>query len=144
MEIEKKLTGKFKPYYHHTTEQFVGWLTKQGYQFSFNENAAGDATITVKFENDGQFNQAAAKAEEFETGNDPQTTLDLGPEWPDDGEYKGTVRESGEEASENRRTSVEELAKQVREEIAKHPGVKIDAEGITINVDDVEYFGEQA
>jgi hypothetical protein len=94
MEIEKKLTGKFKPYFKHTVEQFAAWLAKQGYQFNYSENASGDATITVKFEYDGQYEQAARKAEEIEAGNDPQTSLDLGdgPEWPE-GEYKGTVKE---------------------------------------------------
>ncbi len=75
MQIEKKLTGKFKPNFHETTNLLTKWLNNKGYTYSYACNADGVETITAKFEVDEEYNEAVLVAEKFERESNPQGEL---------------------------------------------------------------------
>lgn len=76
MSYEKKIQGKFVVEYSETAKKFTKYCIGLGYHFSYKENeSTGVETITVKFDNDSDYDSAVQTFVNLEEDNNPQINL---------------------------------------------------------------------
>ncbi|HAP15098.1 MULTISPECIES: hypothetical protein [Lactococcus] len=72
--VTKTITGKFEFQFEEATKKFMQWLLDNEYDFSYKMNSM---SVTVKFTEDDEFDEAVAMRDKLDKEANPQMTLDL-------------------------------------------------------------------